>query len=201
MNNNRQGRGVPAWLRAAGALWNPIVILALLPILVLAIAMPISLWIANGHGPGWLYTDVVAPTATSTAVPPTATPTATPTASPTQTVAPTQTPTATPMPERIIVTYYGEKHRGGPLYCGTDVYGTFDPDDPSTVAMGANGPPCGSRLRLCSESACIFATIKDRCGGCGPGHLDLSEAGWEALGRPAAVDMTILLRGVREPKS
>ncbi len=142
MNNNRQGQGQS--YRAAGVSWSsPIVILALLPILVLAIAMPISLWIANGHGPGWLYLDVVTPTATSTAVPATETPTA----------SPTQTPTATPVPDRVRVTYYGEAHRDGPLYCGTDIYGTFDPDDPTTVAMGAHGPPCGSRLRLCSESA------------------------------------------------
>lgn len=123
------------------------------------------------------------------------TPTVTASPTPTSTETPTVTPippTPTTVPTRVRVTFYGEAFRGGPLYCGTDVYGWYDPDDPTTVAMGADGPPCGSRLRLCSESACIVATIKDKCGGCGPGHLDLSRAGWEALGGPERVLMTIL---------
>lgn len=145
------------------------------------------------------------------ALPPVPRVTTTPTNTPTSTSIPTSTPTSTatvttpptrvpvsafiPIPEwssqRVRVTWYGEALRGGPLYCGSDIYGRFDPDDLTTVAVGAGGPPCGSRLQLCSESACIITIVKDRCGGCGPGHLDLSQAGWEALGRPSMVDMTI----------
>ena len=118
-------------------------------------------------------------------------PTATQIPTATATVSPTPPPTVTPVPPsiRVRVTWYGEEFRGGPVYCRG---GRYDPDDPTTVAMGADGPPCGSRLRLCSESHCIIATIKDKCGGCGQRHLDLSKGGWEALGRPQSVLMTIL---------
>ena len=134
----------------------------------------------------WLLREGPTPTMTAS---PTPTNTATPTVTEASTVTPL--PTATPiLSTRMRVTWYGETHRGGPLFC--EEFGFFDPDDPTTVAMGADGLPCGSRLRLCSESQCIVATIKDRCGGCGPGHLDLSKGGWEALGRPQSVLMTIL---------
>lgn len=137
----------------------------------------------------------VTPTATATSTS-TATPTATATATstPTPTNTSTPVPTATPVSHRIRVTYYGEALRDRPLYCGSNIYGLFDPSDPTTAAMGANGPPCGSRLQLCSESACIVVVIKDKCPGCGPDHLDLSQAGWKALGWPSMVDMTTLER-------
>jgi len=115
---------------------------------------------------------------------------------PTETVVP---PTNTPVhpthaPEtgsrQVIVTWFGEFHRGGPFFC--EEFGFFDPGDPTTVAMGAGGPPCGTKVRLCSESTCIVAVIKDKCGGCGPGHLDLSRAAWDTLGQPERVLMTIL---------
>lgn len=129
---------------------------------------------------------------TSPVTPTTATPTIALTSTPMDTVTPTSTPTVTPIPERVRVTWYGEAFRDGLLFCGTDIYGRFDPDDPTTVAMGADGPPCGSRMRLCGKEGCIVGIIKDKCGGCGPGHLDLSRAGWEALGRPTVVDMTVV---------
>ena len=127
---------------------------------------------------------------------PTPTVTATSTAVSTATAAPTTTSLSppTPAPRRVRVTWYGEAFRGGPLYCGGRVYIPYSPDDPTTVAMGADGPPCGTVMLLCSDSACIVAVIKDKCGGCGNGHLDLSHAGWEALGRPYYVEMTILDR-------
>ena len=149
--------------------------------LVVAALVVITLLLQGGS-------TALAPTVTASPTP-TNTATVTPTETPTVTPIP---PTETPMPTRVRVTWYGEAFRGGPVYCGTDVYGRYDPDDPSTVAMGADGPPYGSRLRLCSESTCITATIKDKCGGCGSGHLDLSRGGWEALGRPESVLMTIL---------
>jgi len=111
-----------------------------------------------------------------------ATPTATATASSSPTL--TATPTATPEPVAYRVTWYGDDFAGGPMLCTEEPY---DPNDPTVAASGAGGPPCGERLRLCSEGTCIEVTIRDGCGGCGPQHLDLSRAGWEALGKPSEV--------------
>lgn len=108
--------------------------------------------------------------------------TATPTMSPTSTSTVTPTPTSTPEPVVYRLTWYGEEFRGGPLYCGSDVYGYYDPDDPTTVA-GVHEFACGTRLELCAET-CIRVVVKDACGGCGYGHLDVSRAAWQELGRP-----------------
>jgi len=89
----------------------------------------------------------------------------------------------------MITTYYDVGFEGGPLYCGTDIYGYYDPADPTTVAAGASGPPCGTHLRVCNERACIGVVVKDRCGGCGAAHLDLSRGAWEALGQPSEVEV------------
>jgi len=117
-------------------------------------------------------------------------PTPTPTATATNTATVTQTPTATPEPVRYLVTYYGADFQGGPLGCGSDVFGTYDLSDPTTIASGAGGPPCGTHLHLCSETACQNVVVKDMCGGCGPMHLDLSEAAWNVLGQPDFVAAT-----------
>jgi len=109
--------------------------------------------------------------------------TATDTTSPT----PTATPTATPEPVVYRVTWYGDDFAGGPMLCTEEPY---DPNDPTVAASGAGGPPCGERLRLCSDAACIEVVIRDGCGGCGPRHLDLSRAGWHALGQPTEVMAT-----------
>lgn len=117
-------------------------------------------------------------TMTATPIPPTATP------------SPTSTPVPpTPAPVTYKVTYYGAAFQGGPFYCGTDIYGYYDLNDPTTVAAGAGGPPCGTPLTICNEGACLSVVVKDRCGGCGPYHLDLSKAAWEALGRPSEVEV------------
>ncbi|MDR7574203.1 MAG: RlpA-like double-psi beta-barrel domain-containing protein [Armatimonadota bacterium] len=131
----------------------------------------------------------VGPTATATATP-TDGPTSTATPAPTAGSFPVPTP-ATPSPGAAVyrVTWYGDEFAGRPTRCTGEPY---DPEDPNVAAAGAAGPTCGARLRLCSESACIVVTVRDGCGGCGPRHLDLSRAGWNALGRPAEVVVTLL---------
>ena len=116
-----------------------------------------------------------------------ATPTMPTTRTPTQIA--TRTPTATLAAATYRVTWYGEAFRGGPLWC--EAYGSYDPDDPTTVAAGPDAMlPCGTRLDLCGVGVagqCIDVVVKDRCGGCGEWHLDVSHAAWEMLGRPESV--------------
>ena len=104
---------------------------------------------------------------------------------------PTVEPSRRRSEERVFyVTYYGPGFEGGPLGCGSDIYGLFDSRDPTTVASGEGGPECGTHLTLCSEAdgaVCIGVVVKDRCGGCGPYHLDLSRAAWLVLGQPEFV--------------
>ena len=75
------------------------------------------------------------------------------------------------------LTYYGEEFRGGLLYC--EEYGSYDPDDLTTAAT--RDAACGQQLQVCATS-CVVVTVKDRCGGCGERHIDLSEAAWHAAG-------------------
>ena len=125
-------------------------------------------------------------------------PPTTPTLTPSPTLARTPVPTAQPVPVAYFrVTYYGPGFEGGPVACGSDVYGLFDADDPTTAASGTGGPGCGTHLVLCSGKLCQMVVIKDACGGCGPDHLDLSRAAWDALGQPeyvtAAVTQPVVL--------
>lgn len=57
---------------------------------------------------------------------------------PTQTWSASIIPAATPTVElgrRVYrVTYYGPEFQGGPLACGSDVYGHYDANDPTTIA-------------------------------------------------------------------
>ena len=72
-------------------------------------------------------------------------------------------------------THYGTSYQGGPLSCDT---GYYDTDDPGIVAVGWESPyECGDKLIITGAAGTITATVQDRCGGCGPYHLDLSEAG------------------------
>lgn len=127
------------------------------------------------------------------------TPVPTPTATPTSTQTATAMATAMPMPMPVAtpelgvwrLTWYGEEFRGGPLYCGSDVYGYYDPADPTTVAAAGGAFPCGTRLKLCADT-CIVVVVKDRCGGCGPQHLDASRAAWEELGRSDYVTVEVI---------
>ena len=81
------------------------------------------------------------------------------------------------------LTYYTQAEFGGqPLACGSDIYGTYNSSDPTTIATDWNTFGCGDRLRVCTDGGCIAGIVKDRCGGCGAYHLDLSEAGYNILG-------------------
>ena len=103
---------------------------------------------------------------------------------------PAAIPTIEPSRRVYRVTYYGPGFEGGPLGCGSDIYGLFDSSDPTTVASGDGGPVCGTHLTLCSEAdgtLCQGVVVKDACGGCSPDHLDLSRAAWLVLGQPEYV--------------
>ncbi len=139
--------------------------------------------------------------------PPAPTPTPTATVTPISTSVPTATPSPSPTqtPQKAIsavqvfhITYYGPCCEGGPVYCGTDIYGFFNSSDSTTIATGSSGYPCGTQLRVCSESACLVGVVKDRCEVCGSHTLDLSRAGWELLGRPNKAKVTPLPGGKEE---
>ena len=123
-----------------------------------------------------------------------ATPTMPTTRTPTQSA--TRTPTATLAASSYRITYYGEVFRGGPLWC--EEYGSYNPDDPTTVAVAVGTDlPCGTRLELCTVAGatsgkCVEVVVKDRCGGCGERHLDVSAAAWELLGQPDSVLVRVL---------
>ena len=91
-----------------------------------------------------------------------------------------------------IATYYDQCCVGGPYYCGTNIYGYFDPSDPTTVATSFDGFACGTKLLLCADERCLIVVIKDKCGGCGSRHLDLSRGAWELLGMPSSVKVSIV---------
>jgi len=72
-------------------------------------------------------------------------------------------------------THYGTNYQGGALSCDT---GYYDTNDKTIVAVGYESPwKCGDELVITGAAGTIFATVQDRCAGCGPYHLDLSEAG------------------------
>lgn len=90
-----------------------------------------------------------------------------------------------------IVTYYDQCCVGGPFYCGVEIYGYFNPLDPTTVATGWGGFTCGTHLLLCSN-VCISVVVKDLCSGCGSNHLDLSRGAYNALGGPTSVRVEVI---------
>lgn len=82
-----------------------------------------------------------------------------------------------------VLTYYHDSLTGGRLGCGSDVYGYYDPTDPTTAAVAPwSDYECGDRLLLCTPQACTVVIVKGLCGGCGRKHLDLSRAAYQALG-------------------
>ena len=109
---------------------------------------------------------------------------ATPNTTSTATATALPSPTATPPATWFRTTYYKDVV-GSPVFCTGEPY---EPLDPTTIAASADGPPCGSRLRLCNDETCIEVTVKDRCGGCSSTHLDLSVAAWLALDQPAGAE-------------
>jgi hypothetical protein len=75
-----------------------------------------------------------------------------------------------------IVTHYGIAYAGNVLGCG----GRYTPEDTTIAAVGGRDDgewPCGTLLQVCGAAGCLFASRQDSCPGCGPGHVDLSEAG------------------------
>jgi hypothetical protein len=78
-------------------------------------------------------------------------------------------------------THYGASYEGQPLGCAG--HGVYRGADFSIVAVGYGDGrrwPCGTELVICS-AGCIRAVRQDTCPGCGTGHVDLSEAGFEAV--------------------
>mgnify|MGYP001582146237 CR=1 FL=1 len=79
------------------------------------------------------------------------------------------------------LTYYADSLQGQPLGCGQDIYGTYDPSDPTTAAVADGAFTCGQRLAVCAD-VCITVIVKDKCGECEQAHIDLSRAAWNAAG-------------------
>ena len=91
-----------------------------------------------------------------------------------------------------VATRYGESYNNQPLGCGGGVYSS---DDPSIIAVGPTDYatwPCGTPLTVCGVLACINGIRQDSCPGCGPGHVDLSEAGlWRVCESRGRCEVTI----------
>ena len=99
-----------------------------------------------------------------------------------------------------IATHYGREYEDSTLGCpGAGVYHSADP---SIIAVGPahySDVPCGTKLRVCRtglgtdwlgsqhkrdqvhDVRCLVGIRQDSCPGCGPRHLDLSEAGMAIL--------------------
>lgn len=84
------------------------------------------------------------------------------------------------------LTYYAEPFTGGTMACG----GTFYPTDVTVVAAPVGVFDCYQPLEVCTEVRCLVVTVQDRCGGCGPRHLDLSRAAYETLGSRDSASVT-----------
>lgn len=92
-----------------------------------------------------------------------------------------------------VATHYSASFEGGTLYCGRDIYGTYNPADVSTVAVAAGSDyECGDRLLIIGSEGIVIGVVKDRCGGCGYRHLDLSIAGMiEVCGAAGVCDIMV----------
>lgn len=153
--------------------------------------------------------------ATATVRPHTAVPEPTPEPT-TEAVAATATPEARPTPEPWIdygptftATRYGESYNGSGFGCwvnGAPV-GYYSSDDPSILAAPPARYaewPCGTELEVCYGDRCLSVVRVDSCPGCGPNHVDLSEAGLWYLCRDACGvlhGITIRLRIPTPPAS
>jgi len=103
---------------------------------------------------------------------------------PTAIVEPTATHTPTPIAPNVgdsaingWATHYGERFNGQTMACG----GTYQSNDPDIVAVAYPARnldwPCGTRLRITGPGGTLETMRTDSCPGCGPNHVDLSEAG------------------------
>lgn len=84
---------------------------------------------------------------------------------------------------RVTVRYYSTEFEGSRLACG----GVFRSDDVTVAA--SNSWPCGTVLRVCTATACVTVTVRDK-GGMAPNELDLSPAGFAKLGSLGAGELT-----------
>ena len=75
---------------------------------------------------------------------------------------------------RATITYYHPSLEGGGMACG----GRYRAEDPTIAA--ATSWPCGTRLRVCRNSACIVVTVQDS-GHMGPNWVDLSASAFRQL--------------------
>ncbi|MCZ6544243.1 MAG: hypothetical protein O6913_00870 [Chloroflexi bacterium] len=80
------------------------------------------------------------------------------------------------LPDGVIgeATFYHRSLAGNAMYCG----GIYNPNDPTVAASTAW--PCGTRLRVSHGGNSIDVVVQDT-GFLGGFHLDLSEAGFQAL--------------------
>ena len=86
--------------------------------------------------------------------------------------APAPTPTGTAV--RATITFYHPSFEGSGMACG----GRYRAEDPTIAA--ATSWPCGTRLRVCRNSACIIVTVQDT-GHMGPNWVDLSTSAFRQL--------------------
>lgn len=76
-----------------------------------------------------------------------------------------------------VVTHYGASYQDQPMGCDGTPY---DTNNDTIIAVGPQHYsewPCGTQLMVCGLAGCTLGVRQDGCPGCGPGHLDLSEAG------------------------
>lgn len=110
----------------------------------------------------------------------------TPTPEITATVEPTVTPEPSPIPSptpsplttTFTATRYGESYNGQQMGCvGSGLYDSNNPVIFAAPPARYAQFPCGTKLNLCYQDRCQEMWRVDSCPGCGPNHVDLSEAG------------------------
>ena len=97
-------------------------------------------------------------------------------------------------------TYYNEEFQGSLLACGSDIYGLYDVNDPTTAAASWDQHQCGDRLTVCGIE-CQTVIVKDKCGECGPNHIDLSKAAWIKIGQVDYAIVTDINEPITLPKT
>lgn len=97
-----------------------------------------------------------------------------PLAAPPLTAAPVAATVAATGGARGTITYYHPSLEGGPMACG----GRYRAEDPTIAA--ATSWPCGTKLRVCRNAACVVVTVQDT-GHMGPNWVDLSSSAFRQL--------------------